>query len=952
MEQIDPGAGSRNTPPGIPATLRRKLTQFRRDARLRTLLTLLFAALLALAISFLITFSLERWIDTPAVLRSVLGLAGAAVILLGLPRWFFRWGIGLTREEQIARRIAHCDAIAGDRILGAIELASGGGSKLVSRSPRLVEAAIAQVDQEFASRDLTSALPPRRHHRFARAALLPVTAVITLAVVWPDASANTLLRWSGLGDVPRYTFARISELPGEWVVPRAEPLVLELAPTADSRWTPETATVALAELGAITAPLREGVYRFELPPQTVDESISIRVGDLVLSLRVHPIERPELVELAARVTLPEYLGIAEPLRPDLRGGGATVVEGSDVGFTARATRELARARLDGVPVQVRGHELEGAQERLVADRTHRLDWQDQHGLTGTRPVLWTLRARPDEPPTVGIRELPREVVILTTETLAFRIDAGDDFGVRAIGISWQGAYDRIAHPHPSSGEKRVAAGGAEDRALTASATFCADRLGIPAQSIELRATARDAFPGREPTRSTPFTVHVLTPEDHMIWMTGELGRWLREAAEVRDRERDLHRVNQELRELARDEIDRPEIRKRIEDQAMSERANGRRLARLGARGDDLVAQAARNPEFNTETMHEWAERVRALREIAENRMPSVAELLAEASSAAAAAPSDPGGKNQGGDRSATTGASSSESSSSAATELASSSDPDLPRRPASGQAGGDPSDGVSIEEEAELARLLRPRDPGKGVRNGEADPSSSGGKKESDDRPPPPGVSDHESSQRGPATSVAESSSGSAASSGAGWVTTTVPGSAAAPPAAGTEAEERLEAAISEQSELLARFDDVIDDLMAVLRNLEGSTFVKRLKAASREQIRISGTLTEIVPDGFGVSSDRATAELDERLATSAALEWSSSDRVTRIQGDLEAFVRRTDRATHQRVLGQMKDIAVTAELNETARAVVQNHSGDSIARAELWADTFDRWADELVGPG
>jgi hypothetical protein len=51
-------------------------------------------------------------------------------------------------------------------------------------------------------------------------------------------------------------------------------------------------------------------------------------------------------------------------------------------------------------------------------------------------------------------------------------------------------------------------------------------------------------------------------------------------------------------------------------------------------------------------------------------------------------------------------------------------------------------------------------------------------------------------------------------------------------------------------------------------------------------------------------------------------------------------------------VLDQMKEVGVTAELNGTARALARNHTGDSLARAELWADTLDRWADELVGPG
>jgi hypothetical protein len=183
-------------------------------------------------------------------------------------------------------------------------------------------------------------------------------------------------------------------------------------------------------------------------------------------------------------------------------------------------------------------------------------------------------------------------------------------------------------------------------------------------------------------------------------------------------------------------------------------------------------------------------------------------------------------------------------------------------------------------------------------------------------------------------------------------VSTTVPSTTpcAAPPT--TEAEERLEDAIREQEELLARFDEALDELAAVLRNLEGSTFVKRLKEASREQTRIAGSLAGSVGDGFGMPRGRTPVEHIAHLDETAALEWSSSDRMSGIQGDLAAFVARTQRATHVRVLAQMKETAVTAQLNEAARAVERNHGGDAIARAESWADTLDRWADELVGPG
>jgi len=975
-----PAAATPSRRGGLPPALGRLIAEFRSRARVRTLLAVSLSSLLAFVAAYLAVFLLERWFDTPAALRATLAAAAAAVAAIGFPQWIARWWLGLARDEQVARRLGRRDLAAGDRLLGAIDLARGGGDSAFGRSPRLVAAAIAQVEHDLGARDLSGALPPPRHRRLARAAALPVLLAILTAILWPAASANSLARLPGLFSPPRYTFARITELPAEWVVPRAEPLLLEVALAPESRLEPAEATLRIAGVGALTVPREEGMYRFEIPPRSAEGSLSLRVGDLVQTLHLRPVDRPELVELEARVGLPAYLGIAETIVVDLRGGGMTAVEGSAIALAARATRPLARALLDGEPAGVQGDRIESAPRRFDRDRSHTLAWEDEYGLAGARPARFALRARPDAPPTVSIRDLPREVVALASETLSFRIEAGDDFGVAEVGLRYEGVPERVRNPEPSVGEKRVAVGAAEARTLGASATFCAARLGIPPQTIELRATARDALPGREASLSTPFTVHVLSEEEHMVWLTGELGRWLREASEVRDRERDLHRANQELRALGAEELDRPEARQRLEEQAIAERANGSRLARLGERGEELLARAARNPEFNASTMDEWAERVRSLKEIAEERIPSVSDLLARASSAREGAPpsgarggeelaagesssAEPDPSADGGERpedAGTTGDEPRGGGEPSASALAQGSAPtpgEIPvgERGSSGSAPPPAAEGVepaSREEEAELARLRRERETGPGVRNGEPPPSAGGAAGKSPDTPPAPGISDQESTLGAPKGS-APAAGAAGGSGGAGLVTTTVPSATACPPGApATEAEERLEDAIREQSELLARFDEALDELAAVLRNLEGSTFVKRLKEASREQTRVAGALADVVGGGFGRAKGSVERGHLSRLEESAALEWSSSERMTRIQGDLDAFVQRTQRATHQRVLDQMKETAVTAELNEAARAVERNHGGDTIARAELWADTLDRWADELVGPG
>ncbi len=69
--------------------------------------------------------------------------------------------------------------------------------------------------------------------------------------------------------------------------------------------------------------------------------------------------------------------------------------------------------------------------------------------------------------------------------------------------------------------------------------------------------------------------------------------------------------------------------------------------------------------------------------------------------------------------------------------------------------------------------------------------------------------------------------------------------------------QQKMEEAVIKQQDLLAEFEKIADELNRVLANLEGSTLVKRLKAASRMQYRIAGRLIDQVRDAFGLASPR-----------------------------------------------------------------------------------------------
>src|SRR5690606_37262798 len=133
------------------------------------------------------------------------------------------------------------------------------------------------------------------------------------------------------------------------------------------------------------------------------------------------------------------------------------------------------------------------------------------------------------------------------------------------------------------------------------------------------------------TYSSTYLLFVLSPEEHAAWITEQLSRWHRQSLEVRDRELRLYEINKQLRELSPEALDQPQVRREVENQAAAERANGRRLASLSQAGEQLLRQAARNPEIGVGHLDRWAEMLEILQDISANRMPSVADLLKEAS---------------------------------------------------------------------------------------------------------------------------------------------------------------------------------------------------------------------------------------------------------------------------------------------------------------------------------
>ncbi len=865
----------------IPESLRKKLLAYRSRVWRLKMIEAFAAAMIGVLIGFLLTYALDRFFDTPRILRGLIFLAAmlaCALVPLALERWVWR----RRRMDQLARLLSQTHPNAGDQLLGVIELSEDTSEQ--SRSPVLVQAAIKQVAANVERQDLRDAIPNPRHlQRGWAAGVLAAMAMMLLVVTAPAAKnawARFLKPW---GDTPRYTFAAIEPLPERLVVPHGESFEVSIALDQATQWKPSQAEVRLSGHTSEQASLENEGYRFQLPGQIEDTQLQVKVGDFSGQTAIEPKLRPELSSISAEVKLPEYLGRSENLKKDVRGGTMSVVKGSQTTLTATASRELASALVNGQPRQPQADHFSTAAVTVDESSKIEMRWQDHFGLSGRKPFELTIEGVDDETPSLICENLPRRKVLLDSEVLTFKVRARDDFGVKRVGIQWQGLDNTVKDV--AQGEQVIGAGSHEADFLELAATFSAAKWKIEPQPIAVRVFVEDYYPDRERVYSPTCIFDVLNAEQHAIWITSQLSRWHRMSLDVRDREMQLYETNKQLRDLTPQQLDEPETRRQLSSQAQRERANGRRLTDLVRGGEDLLREAMRNPEIGVGHLDKWAEMMQILKDISGNRMPSVADLLKQASKAQMADPKSPADNA-----------------------------PKAGQNRLTQSAGGDPS------------------------------------KQDESPEPPPavPTISDIESSHQQPEPT--EPSEPGESKPGAPRLTlpsTMLAGGVQKGDQPPPPANEQLDQAVKQQQDLLAEFEKIVDELNNVLANLEGSTLVKRLKASSRKQQQVATKLGSLASEAFGVSNQakQPNAETFSELSEAEAV---SSQEASHIMDDMSAYFERSRFMRFRAVLDDMREQDVTAGLRHLSDDL-QKENGLSIAQAEFWSESFDRWAEDLV---
>ena len=678
---------STQEPTAIPAELSKQLADFQRSLWRIKVTEAVLAGLFGLIISFLMVFALERLFPIPALVRLAILISGTSLAAVFAPYWVRRWVYGHRREEQLARLISRKFPKLGDRLLGIVELQGQQEAKEVM-SPELRAAAMIHVANQAAKRDMNEALPYSRHKKLALGVLMGAAAITFGFSIAPKAGGNALKRWlMPLSDTDHYTFTQFDtdKMPNPLVVPLGEAFSFNAPLKEDSDNKPATARARYGQQEWLQAELGEnGSYQFEFTGQETQDRITLEAGDAKHSVWVEPEVRPEVSSFEATVALPDYLQL-DPRNVDIRTGVLTALEGSKVVLKGSFSRQISKAiaRLEPQPLEetaisksssapieaenpsdlessrtkIQEAEKKAEIENLVKlpesrdlqlsmdganvsteaiglGRFHAsvpFTWTDVKGLEGAGSFKVEIKTSEDQIPTSYIQGIERNIVILAEETLEFDIISEDDFGLREIGLSWVGSFNKPSDKEPANGSLTLKKGSPSSNRLSERAIFSPQTYGIEPQTLILSAYTEDYKPGRGRIFSEPITIYILTRDEHAQVIKKRFDRVISELEDAARKELNNLDENERLdKNNTAEELQSEDAKEQLAESEQKEAENAEKMKEIAKKMEEIFKDAARNGELDQKTMKEMADALQNMKELGEKDMPEVEKKLGEA----------------------------------------------------------------------------------------------------------------------------------------------------------------------------------------------------------------------------------------------------------------------------------------------------------------------------------
>jgi len=584
--------------------------------------------------SYLILFILDRFFDTPPLLRACISLFGIATIIYFAAFWIKNWVFRRRNIESMARIVQKHYRKLGDRLLGIVELAEDQKSNKHA-SPGLIKAAIRQVASEAIKYDFRAAISLRKSKIYCLVSLILFILVSIPFLLVPQAGANTLNRWiMPLAGIPRFTFVNIEGLPDKLVVPHGEPFEIECGIKHHPLWKPAKATCQYNDQFSQNGIVKGNKVIFKIPGVTQKGYLKIKIGDISKKMEVEPMYRPQLRQLTADVKLPAYLKNPD-IKIETQGGRLSVLNGSKISLYGEFTREIAKVSVQDISsasspqsliVNTNGEKVFFGNFDITNNLILNVNWTDRFGLTPKSPFNIDITAAKDVPPLIEILELSRQVAILEDEVLPIKISAKDDYGVKNIGIALEFLLPQAENPVTVS--YVVTNGDYTIKRLEGVFPLSPSMHELPPGTlITFQGTGVDYFPGRTNSVSQPYRIYVLSKEEHAKYILEQFEKIRSAIEELTRRQESLVGETKNTLSKPPEKLMNPETAKEISEQSSEQKDYAQQLDRLAQETMKVLKEAMRNTALPENLLKDWAKNATEMQEISQQQMNQAANML-------------------------------------------------------------------------------------------------------------------------------------------------------------------------------------------------------------------------------------------------------------------------------------------------------------------------------------
>lgn len=607
-------------------SLQAKLNEARR--RWRTLVMMAGAASVCAVMSalILISFHSDRLLTLTSggrlawLVTLIVGLIVSTAVFVARPLW--RRLPDTALAAMVERRYPALD----ERLLTTVELAHAGAA--VGHSSAFVASLQRETDRMTAPLNFAKAVPGTLIQRPMLAAGFMGFSLLAQIVLAPGAMAVWVQRILFPGaDIPIYARTQVWVTPGDLVVPRGEDVVLgvkvggDLADRAVLHYRFDQGRWAQAELTTPQASrtAEGGLHLFSFKLNDLQQSVTYyaTAGDGRANPHTVRVEdRPTILQVRLNLSYPSYTR-RPPEVVEATAGNIVAPVGTRVQVQATASKPLQTVTMIGEGAKQEAWRVDGerAQGEMVVqkDMSYSLRLTDRNGFEAAPPPQYTVRAQPDEKPTVQIAKPGADVERTPAGVIQMRITASDDYGVDALRLDYRVGQRRGSVPLPGAdGSPKAASAG----------PWQLSSLNLkPGDTLVYEAVARDndTVSGPHMGRSASYRVTIIGAQE----MRERLDSQMRQEEEI------LRQLIQRQREAQSQvqQAQRTGDRNRQSQAESVQRSLAQETADLARRIQQTNEQLQDNRLASPSSLQRREEASRSLEQLGRQAMPQASESI-------------------------------------------------------------------------------------------------------------------------------------------------------------------------------------------------------------------------------------------------------------------------------------------------------------------------------------